>query len=199
MTALASAHVLDFPSLATALRWRRRFDAARAVIPGLVWAKAATTLGSPKSGGFAAGWPQPQRQFAFAVWTAADDFGAFCAGATPAASWREDCEYVWHLLLRPARSTGTHHGANPLQTGGAERCHLAPMAALTLGRFRWRHLPGFVKYGSTSGIMESNGLITALSAGFGATGNYTFSLWEREEDMISFAFRVHGRHRKRLR
>jgi hypothetical protein len=190
----ASAHVADFASLDTAVRWR--VELARARVPGLRWVKSMATLADRRSGGFGLGPPAPRRHLTVASWEAREAYEEFRNGSALARAWDEHCEHAWHVELTPYRARGTLRGPvrfAPALDGEPE----GPIAVLTLGRARWRRVPEFAVRGSrlTESILGAPGVITALSAGFPATGNATFSLWERADDMARFSYARGAKHR----
>ena len=190
MGLVASAHILDFRSISAALRWRRRLIRSRAELPGLRWVKAAAPIGRTETAGFGAGLPEARRQLVVAAWETRQALEDFSSGTELGAAWKRDCRHAWHVVMRPVRSRGSHHGDDPFDRAEDDSLGSQPMAALTLGRFYWNRVPLFTRQavGLTDEILGAPGLITALSAGFPTTGNYTFSLWERTEDMRQFAY-----------
>jgi hypothetical protein len=194
MTVFASAHITDFKSVRRARDWRVRLSRDAADVPGLRWLKAMATLGDARTGGFAAGLPRLRRQLTIAAWDSPDDFEAFYARSPLASAWHDDCDHAWHVLLQPWRTTGSFRGARPFVDLQSAEPDSGPLAVLTLGRCSWRRLGAFTREGTAlaSNILRSPGLITALTAGFPVTGNATFSLWERAEDMHAFAYLGEG-------
>lgn len=176
----ASVHVIDFPSFAAALRWR-----TRAKPTGLHWLKAMTPIGSAATAGFGAGLPRLRRQLVVASW--ADEAALEATSAMPGSAT---------ALLAPYRARGSFRGAVPFDPA-AESPASGPVAVLTLGRARWRRAPRFAYEGAKleHSILRAPGLIAAASAGFPPTGNATFSVWEREEDMLAFAYGGEAPHR----
>lgn len=190
MSVVASAHVADFESLRAAWAWRRRLAVDGPRVPGLRWAKAMTTLGDARKGGFAIGTTSPHRQFMIAAWESLEAFELFEADPRLALARNAHCRHAWHALLRPFTTRGSFHGETPFDGCGPELPADRSVGVLTIGRCSWRRLSLFTRQGAalTSSILGSAGLITALTAGFPVTGNATFSLWQRTEDMRRFAF-----------
>lgn len=191
----ASAHVADFESLRAAAAWRTALRRAR--VPGLRWIKAMTTLGDPRAGGFGVGLPGPRRQLTVASWESRDAYLEFASGAPLARAWSTACEHAWHAELVPYRARGTFRGPVRFEPVGKAAAASVPIAVLTVGRARWRRVPEFTVRGSalTGSILGAPGVVTALSAGFPATGNATFSVWERPDDMLRFSYARAARHR----
>lgn len=197
----ASVHVLDFDSLRSALTWRVSLQRSLTQQDGLSWVKALTTLGSASRGGFALGIPSPRRQILIAGWRDDSAFEEFYANSPTALAWRRHCESTWHALLRPLRVKGSFKGAVPFITSDITAGSLPDnidaadtsnqwFAVLTLGRCLPSRLAAFTREGTrlADSILDAAGLILALSAGFPTTGNATFSIWERQTDMLAFAY-----------
>jgi hypothetical protein len=157
-----------------------------------------TPVGGPSSGGFSGEPPRLRRQVTVASWQSRADLEAFLAESSLARRWAVDCDYAWHVLLAPYKARGSFRG--PVQFEPATVRPGGPVAVLTLGRSRWRRLPRFAYEGVrlADGILGAPGLITALTAGFPPTGNCTFSIWDREQAMIDFAYGDAARHRKTI-
>jgi hypothetical protein len=194
MTVFASAHIADHRSARQAHTWRRQLSQRAPAVRGLRWLKAMTTLGDARQGGFAVVPNRLRRQFAIAAWDSPEDFEAFYAGSPLADAWHHDCDYAWHVLLKPWRSSGSFNGSDPFGELETPEPESGPIGVLTLGRCPWRRLSAFTGEGTalTSRILGANGLITALTAGFPVSGNATFSLWERTDDMRRFAYGPRG-------
>src|SRR3954449_5732809 len=107
MTVFASAHIADHRSARQAHTWRRQLSQRAPAVRGLRWLKAMTTLGDARQGGFAVVPNRLRRQFAIAAWDSPEDFEAFYAGSPLADAWHHDCDYAWHVLLKPWRSSGS--------------------------------------------------------------------------------------------
>jgi hypothetical protein len=199
----ASAHITDFITLGGAVAWRRRLRGAR--VPGLRWVKSMAPIGNARSGGFGPGVPMLRRQFTIASWESQDAFSQFFAEHPLSLTWRTACDHAWHVELLPHRARGTFRG--PVQFEKVVDPPEGPIAALTVGRPSWRRSARFALDGTllTGSILNANGVITALTAGFPPYGNATFSLWEQGSDMIEFSYGEHAPHRntvqtdKRLR
>lgn len=184
----ATAHIADFASLRAACDWRLRLERSRERVPGLRWVKAMAPIGSAGSGGFSVGGPRLRRQLTVASWECEEAFEEFDARSPLAEAWRTGCSHAWHVLMTPYRTQGTFRGPCRFEAEGGAPAD-EPIAVLTLGRSSWRGSVRFSVEGArlSESILNSNGLGTAMSAGLPPFGNATFSLWQRQRDMIEFA------------
>jgi hypothetical protein len=192
-THFATVHLAEFMSLRAALTWRRLLARTYGEVEGLRWAKALTMLGAGERGGFAVGLAAVHRQLLIASWRSQAQFESFHAESSLAAAWDRDCSHAWHVLMHPTRTKGSFCGLVPfgqLTENGGD----GPISVLTLGRCRWWRLASFTREGMslTTSILQADGLITALTAGFPVTGNATFSLWEDTKSMLDFAYGQKG-------
>ncbi len=104
------------------------------------------------------------------------------------------------------QSRGTLRGFSPLtdlprSTPGESATGSGPIAALTLGRTSWSNNLTLGRISPPAKpFLQTDGLITAASAGLPVYGNCTFTLWESEQAMQRFAYgQSPGTHRETIR
>lgn len=184
---LVAAHITEFASMQSAMRWRRSARRRLPTTPGLVFAKAMPFIGSGASAGFGGGLPALRRQVLLTAWREATDFENFL-GQPPVHRLATEAKNSWWSLFDVVSTRGTHYGSAPLSS--CEMVADGPFAALTLGRVQLLSLPRFLREGVRLGSFThgARGLVSAVSAGWPPTGNCTISIWESEKDMLRFAY-----------
>ena len=89
-------------------------------------------------------------------------------------------------------------GAVPLAGLACDGEPDGPIAVLTIGRTSPRRLPRFAGEAPAllRSVLDSPGLVTALSVGFPLLANCTFTVWRSSDAMMRFAYgREAGAHR----
>jgi hypothetical protein len=205
-TPFVSVHIADFASLAGMTTWRLQAPRFLASCKGLRFAKLMSSFGSRRSAGFSAGLPSLTRVVLVLVWETEDALDSFLERSPLAQLIGKRCRYAWLVRAVPLAARGSFRGRSPLSemprsAPGQNTGHFGPLAALTLGRTSLWSMARFASISpSAAPFLETTGLITAVSAGFPATGNATFTLWESEEAMLRFAYRrPPGDHRETIR
>jgi hypothetical protein len=175
-------------------------------VPGARFAKAMTCIGTSGSAGFSPyGLPDLRRVIAIVVWEEESALDEFLGGCPLAHAWSE-CRWAWHTRAAPLESRGSFRGRSPLSdlprsAPGERPSNNGPIAALTLGRTSWRHNLTLGRISpAAEPFLQTDGLITAVSAGLPVHGNCTFTLWESEQAMQRFAYgQSPGDHRETIR
>jgi hypothetical protein len=180
---IASVHVCDFTSVIASTRWVRRASSGLAQVPGARFAKVTTCFGTRGSAGFSLyGLPEVRRVIAILVWEEESALEEFLNRCPLAHAWSE-CRWAWHTRATPLQSRGSFRGHSPLSD--LPRCapnesasNSGPIAALTLGRTSWQHNLTLGRISpAAKPFLQTDGLITAVSAGLPVHGNCTFTLW----------------------
>ncbi|MGA2165087.1 MAG: hypothetical protein ABSH36_11545 [Solirubrobacteraceae bacterium] len=162
--------------------------------PGVRFAKVMTCFGTRGSAGFSPyGLPDLRRVIAVLVWEEESALEEFLDRCPLVRAWSE-CLWAWHTRAAPLQSRGSFRGHSPLadlprSTPGKSASDSGPIAALTLGRTSWRHNLTLGRISpAAKPFLQTDGLITAVSAGLPVYGNCTFTLWESEQAMQRFAY-----------
>jgi hypothetical protein len=203
---IASVHVCDFVSVLASTQWVRRATRRLAQAPGARFTKAMTCLATRSSSGFSPyGLPDVRRVITIVVWEQEPALDAFLEHSPLAQAWG-DCRWAWHTRATPLQARRSFRGYSPLtdlprSAPGESATDSGPIAALTLGRTSWRHNLTLGRVSpSAKPFLQTDGLITAVSAGLPVYGNCTFTLWESEQAMERFAYgQPPGDHRETIR
>ena len=105
--------------------------------------------------------------------------------------YMHQCEEYFRLYLRPIRSKGYWDGANPFEPAMLPEQGIRNVAVITRASIRRRHLRRFWNHvpASQSPLGDAEGLL--YTKGIGETpfiDMATFSLWEDEQAMMSYAY-----------
>jgi hypothetical protein len=188
---VASTHIFHFRSLRDAARSlfvdRRRL----ASVDGLRYCRHVF-VGGLRSEGFTIGVVDPRRQMAMCIWEDEADLERFLGESAIGRAWREATDEYCEIRMTPFRSHGTYRGRAPLATLPASRPGEGPVALWTFAHIPPRGLWFFWNgiRGATRRLLASPGLIAGTAGPEHLyRGAMTFTLWEKVDDALSFAYR----------
>lgn len=188
---VASAHVFHYRSPRDAARSLMRDRAVLARADGLLF-RRLVFVGSARREGFTIGLVDPRRQMAMCVWEDEAALARFQLQSPIARAWRTRTDEYCEVLMRPFRTHGTYRGHEPLAGLPAQRPGKGPVAMWTFANIAPRHLLYFWQgiRRATPVLLESPGLIAGIAGPEHMyRGAMTFTIWERAEAPLSFAYR----------
>lgn len=135
--------------------------------------------------------PNFKRWGFFAIWEDEAALDAFLSESPISQQWNENEVEVWQVRLKPAHTSGTWHGANPLGEIGTHEPSEGPVAMLTRGELHLRKVPTF--WLSTTMVAVNDVLeVPGFLAGVALVERpfmevMTFTLWNSTDDVMEFA------------
>jgi hypothetical protein len=200
---IASTHLFRYRSLRDAARSLMRDRDVLARADGLLF-RRLVFVGSPRREGFTIGLVDPRRQMATCLWKDEAALAAFKARSPIARAWREDTAEYCEILLEPFRTHGTYRGHEPLAGLRARRPGEGPAVMWTFANIAPRNLWFFWRgiHRTTPVLLDAPGVIAGTAGPEHMyRGAMTFTIWERPEDALSFAYREspHGQIVKDVR
>ena len=168
--------------------------------PGLKFWKL---LGTGSGRSFSIRDADPTTWALFAVWEDLDAWATFTATSSYARVWMRLADEQWSALLEPVKWRGTWSGRSPFGSGaaGAPLHGDEAIAVLTRARVRpsqWRTFARSVPPVAAA-VNSTPGLQYTIGIGEAPIGlQATFSLWNSESEMTSFAY-GHDAHRDVIR
>ena len=202
-TPVASTHLFRYCSLRDAARSLMRDRAVLARAGGLLF-RRLVFVGSPRREGFTIGRVDPRRQMAMCLWRDEAALAAFKESSPIARAWREDTDEYCEVLLEPFRTHGTYRGHEPLAGLRAQRPDQGPAVMWTFANIAPRNLWFFWRgiHRTTPLLVRAPGVIAGTAGPEHMyRGAMTFTIWERAEDALNFAYREppHGQIVKDVR
>jgi len=185
---IASFHVVRYrrPRLRVSRRWARS-------VPGL-------TLWIPMSTGARFG-PPPKPDFFkwgyLGIWEDDGALDRFLDRSPVAIRWADSAQESWHVRLRPTFARGEWRGVNPFTGGIRSGLPDSPAAVITWARLR----PGAVRafwFQATrepaADFEKAPGMLNGLPGfpGKPFIDMMTFTVWDKMEDAMAFAYRRDG-------
>ena len=190
-TPVASAHVFRHRSLRAAARSLMRDRHLLARADGLLFSRLVF-VGSPRTEGFNIGLVDPRRQMAMCLWRDEAALAQFQRRSRIARAWEHDSDEYCEILMRLFRTHGTYRGHEPLAGLRAQRPGEGPVAIWTFANIAPRNLLFFWRgiARTTPLLLDSPGVIAGTAGPEHMyRGAMTFTIWERAEDALSFAYR----------
>ncbi len=185
---IASFHVVRYrrPMFRQSSRWARS-------VPGLrLWVPMSTGVRfdpPPK--------PDFHRWGYLGIWADDAALDRFLEGSPTAARWADSAKESWHVRLHPTFTRGEWRGLNPFTDGIRSGRPDSPAAVITWARLR----PGAVRsfwFQATkepaADFREAPGMLNGLPGfpGKPFIDIMTFTLWNKMEDAMAFAYRRDG-------
>jgi hypothetical protein len=188
---VASAHVFRYRSPREAARSLMRDRGVLARAEGLLF-RRLVFVGSPRTEGFTIGLVDPRRQLAMCLWEDEAALNRFEQRSPIARAWRERTDEYGEVRMAPFRTHGSYRGHEPLAGLRAQRAPDGPVAMWTFANIPPRGMTYFwtsIRH-ATRALLGSPGLIAGTAGPEHLyRGAMTFTIWERPEAALSFAYR----------
>jgi hypothetical protein len=189
---VASTHVFHFRSVRDAagslFTDRRRLGETA----GLLFHRHVF-VGGLHNEGFTIGPVDPRRQMAMCLWDEEKSLDRFLHGSPIGRGWLDRTDEYCEVRMTPFRSHGSYRGLAPLAGLPPRRPGEGAAAVLwTFANIPPRGLWFFWKEirGATAKLLNAPGLIAGTAGPEHLyRGAMTFTIWERAEDALTFAYR----------
>jgi hypothetical protein len=124
------------------------------------------------------------------VWEDDRAVDRFMGDAPLVAHWRARAKEAYHLRMRPVRTHGAWHGADPLGGASASVRDDDPVAVLTYGALRYRNVARFFRWNARAvrEMRAQGGALATLGLLGLPRSVITFSIWRSFLDMRAFAY-----------
>ena len=200
---VASTHLFRYRSLRDAARSLMRDRRVLARADGLLF-RRLVFVGSPRREGFTIGLVDPRRQLAMCLWEDEAALARFKERSPIDRAWREHTDEYCEVLMRPLRTHGSYRGHEPLAGLRTQRPGAGPAVMWTFANIAPRNLWFFWNgiRRTTPVLLDAPGVIAGTAGPEHMyRGAMTFTIWERPEAALSFAYREppHGQIVKDVR
>ena len=135
-----------------------------------------------------------RRRAMFAVWDDDEALDRFLAESSIGRGWAR-AEESWHVRLHPIAGRGTWQGRELLADLTPVVDDGGPICTLTRATVRPQHWITFAKASRSTSVdvAAAKGLVRVVAVGEAPVGKQaTFSLWENEAALRTFAYRTEG-------
>lgn len=132
------------------------------------------------------------RRWAFlGVWEDDAAVDAFLDGSVIAQQWQDHAQEVWHVRLKPKRTSGTWHGANPIEKYDGASLPTGPWATISRGELRLHKAHTFwleTARVAVSDVLQVPGFLAGIAlVEMPLVEVMTFTLWDSSENVMNFA------------
>jgi hypothetical protein len=188
---VASAHILRFRSFRDAGRGLFVDRTRLAGVDGLRFVRYVF-VGGLRREGFTIGFVDPRRQMALCLWEDEAALDRFLAASPIGRRWRSATDQYCEVRMAPFRAHGSYRGLAPLAGLESSAPPKGATALWTFANIPPRGLRFFwsqIRH-ATAALLASPGLIAGTAGPEHLyRGAMTFTLWERPEDALGFAYR----------